>query len=582
MAAAAARLRAGAILAVKGIGGYHLACRADDEAAVAALRARKHREDKPFALLVADLETARALVELGPDDEALLAGRERPIVLARRRPARAVAPSVAPGFADLGVMLPYAPLHHLLVARRRRDARAHERQRLRRADRLRATRTRWRGWRASPTPSSSTTGRSRRGPTTRSSARSPPGRRCCCAARAATSPTRSRSRSTRRPLLAVRRRAEVHVLRGARAPRLGLPPHRRPRERRDARAPSRTGIAHFERLFAVAPGGRRPRPAPAVPVDGLRPRARGRRRSSPSSTTTPTSPRRSPSTGETGRRGRRDLRRRGLRHRRHGLGRRAARRRPRGLRARRAPVAGRAARRRPRRARAVADGLRLAGRGARHRRARHPGGAGRRGRRRPAWRTVGRMAATGTHAPVTTSMGRLFDAVAALCGLRAVATYEGQAAVELEAVWDPGAAGRLPARGHGRRDPRRAPDRPRGGRRRARRRDAGRVSARFHRALAEATATACAQVAGARGLETVVLSGGVFQNRVLLELVTAALTARGAAPCCGRSGCRPTTAGSPSARRPWPPRRSPRSSSSSASAQLAQYPCSGKWLKRTR
>src|SRR5947208_15980924 len=85
VAAAAALLRDGAIVAVKGLGGYHLACRADDEDAVAALRARKHREDKPFALMTADLGAARELVALDAGDEAALLGRERPIVLAPRR-----------------------------------------------------------------------------------------------------------------------------------------------------------------------------------------------------------------------------------------------------------------------------------------------------------------------------------------------------------------------------------------------------------------------------------------------------------------------------------------------------------------
>ena len=83
-----AALLGGAVLAVKGLGGYHLACRADDERAVGALRARKHREDKPFALMVADVEAAAALVELGPDEEALLRSRERPIVLAPRLAGR--------------------------------------------------------------------------------------------------------------------------------------------------------------------------------------------------------------------------------------------------------------------------------------------------------------------------------------------------------------------------------------------------------------------------------------------------------------------------------------------------------------
>jgi hydrogenase maturation protein HypF len=116
VAAAAAALRDGLVVAVKGVGGYHLACRADDQAAVAALRARKHREDKPFALMAADREAARALVLITPAEERLLSGRERPIVIARRRRGAAVADAVAPGKPDLGVMLPSTPLHHLLLA----------------------------------------------------------------------------------------------------------------------------------------------------------------------------------------------------------------------------------------------------------------------------------------------------------------------------------------------------------------------------------------------------------------------------------------------------------------------------------
>jgi hydrogenase maturation protein HypF len=103
------------VVAVKGLGGYHLACRADDEDAVGALRARKHREDKPFALMARDLGFTRELVELTSDDEALLTGRERPIVIARRRTGAPIADSVAPHSRDLGVMLPYTPLHHLLL-----------------------------------------------------------------------------------------------------------------------------------------------------------------------------------------------------------------------------------------------------------------------------------------------------------------------------------------------------------------------------------------------------------------------------------------------------------------------------------
>ncbi|KAA0273183.1 MAG: carbamoyltransferase HypF [Acidobacteria bacterium] len=116
VAAAAALLRAGAIVAIKGVGGWHLACRADDGEAVAELRRRKRRDTKPFALLVADVDAARALVEADAGTARALAGPERPIVLAPRRPEAAVAAAVAPGCGDLGVMLPHSPLHHLLIA----------------------------------------------------------------------------------------------------------------------------------------------------------------------------------------------------------------------------------------------------------------------------------------------------------------------------------------------------------------------------------------------------------------------------------------------------------------------------------
>ena len=109
-------LRGGGVVAIKGLGGFHLACVAADERAVAALRARKHREDKPFALMVPDVEAAASLVALGAEEERLLRSRERPIVLAPRKPGAAVAEAVAPHARELGVMLPYTPLHHLLLA----------------------------------------------------------------------------------------------------------------------------------------------------------------------------------------------------------------------------------------------------------------------------------------------------------------------------------------------------------------------------------------------------------------------------------------------------------------------------------
>jgi hydrogenase maturation protein HypF len=112
---AVARLRAGAIVAVKGLGGYHLACDARDDDAVARLRARKLRDEKPLAVLAADFAAAARLCEWGADARALLESPGRPIVLAPRRADAAVAAAIAPGLGELGVMLPYTPLHHLLA-----------------------------------------------------------------------------------------------------------------------------------------------------------------------------------------------------------------------------------------------------------------------------------------------------------------------------------------------------------------------------------------------------------------------------------------------------------------------------------
>ncbi len=112
---AAAAVRAGKVVAVKGLGGFHLIVDAAHEAAVGALRLRKRREEKPFAVLVADLAAARALVETTAEAEALLASPEGPIVLLARRSGAGVAPAVAPGNPRLGVFLPPTPLHHLLM-----------------------------------------------------------------------------------------------------------------------------------------------------------------------------------------------------------------------------------------------------------------------------------------------------------------------------------------------------------------------------------------------------------------------------------------------------------------------------------
>lgn len=113
---AARALMRGEIVAVKGIGGFHLACRADDSSVVSRLRRRKHRDDKPFAIMTRGLAEATRLVQLGDLERDLLTGAARPIVIANRTPDARVASAVAPGRDELGVMLPYSPLHHLLMA----------------------------------------------------------------------------------------------------------------------------------------------------------------------------------------------------------------------------------------------------------------------------------------------------------------------------------------------------------------------------------------------------------------------------------------------------------------------------------
>ncbi|WUJ12326.1 carbamoyltransferase HypF [Actinoplanes sp. NBC_00393] len=116
-------LATGAIVAVKGLGGYHLACDARDDKAVTTLRERKRRGGKPFAVMVADLGTARDLVTLSDGEERLLTGVRRPIVLLPRRDdSPGVAAAVAPDHSELGVMLPYTPLHVLLLEKPGPDA----------------------------------------------------------------------------------------------------------------------------------------------------------------------------------------------------------------------------------------------------------------------------------------------------------------------------------------------------------------------------------------------------------------------------------------------------------------------------
>jgi hydrogenase maturation protein HypF len=116
LARAVESLARGSIVAIKGLGGYHLACDALEPEVVAELRRRKHRPHRPLAVMVSTLEEARRLASMSPREEALLAGRERPVVLARRRPDAGIPRQVAPDNAYVGLMLPSTPLHELLLA----------------------------------------------------------------------------------------------------------------------------------------------------------------------------------------------------------------------------------------------------------------------------------------------------------------------------------------------------------------------------------------------------------------------------------------------------------------------------------
>ncbi|MDQ1398267.1 MAG: hydrogenase maturation protein HypF, partial [Acidimicrobiaceae bacterium] len=112
--AAQRALAAGQVVAVKGLGGYHIACDAGDDSAVALLRSRKGRADKPFAVMARDLDVARQLADIDDDEARLLRSPQQPIVLLAVRAGSPLSPLVAPANPMIGIMLPYTPLHHLL------------------------------------------------------------------------------------------------------------------------------------------------------------------------------------------------------------------------------------------------------------------------------------------------------------------------------------------------------------------------------------------------------------------------------------------------------------------------------------
>ena len=107
-------LQEGAIFAIKGLGGFHLAVAATNDHAVQTLRFRKHREEKPLAIMVRDINAAKGYAHINEEEERLLVSPQRPIVLLRQREHNDLAPSIAPGMDTVGIMLPYTPLHHLL------------------------------------------------------------------------------------------------------------------------------------------------------------------------------------------------------------------------------------------------------------------------------------------------------------------------------------------------------------------------------------------------------------------------------------------------------------------------------------
>ena len=112
---AAVCLRQACVVAIRGIGGFHLACDATNEMALRRLRERKQRDAKPFAVMVRTIAEAREIAQVSPAEERLLMSTERPVVILERKPGAHIAPSVSPGLGTVGVMIAYTPMHHLLL-----------------------------------------------------------------------------------------------------------------------------------------------------------------------------------------------------------------------------------------------------------------------------------------------------------------------------------------------------------------------------------------------------------------------------------------------------------------------------------
>ncbi|MFG1697657.1 carbamoyltransferase HypF [Nonomuraea sp. NPDC049309] len=512
---AARWLESGRVVAVKGLGGHHLAVLAADAAAVAVLRARKRRERRPFAVMAADVAAAGRLVHLDEAAERLLTGTSRPIVLAPRRRDAPVADAVAPGARDLGVMLPYTPLHHLLCDRLAAPY-------VLTSGNLTDEPIAYRDEEALRRLSGIADGflvhdRRIEAPADDSLVRAFRGRPLML----------RRSRGYAPAPIAVPWRFPRHVLACgaqlkntfcvAKGDQAFLSQHIGDLESYETLRAFTEGVERFCRLFGVRP---------AVVAHDLHPEYL--------------------STAYA-----RDLEGVdlvGVQHHHAHIASCLAEHGHAG------PVIG-----------VAFDGLGMGTDGtlwggellvadlASFRRAGHlepvpmPGGAAAvrqpwrmaaawldrvqvevpvlAERHRELWPAVVRMARTGLNAPLTSSAGRLFDAVAAIAGVCDVIGYEGQAAAELEAGVDAGERGAYPVRLRAG-DPlviaagdlvaAAAEDAAAGV-------EAGRIAARFHRGLADAVVRA-AEVLGERtGLRTVALSGGVFQNMVLLEAVVSGL-----------------------------------------------------------